>query len=102
MSWAERFRCGVGRRAFSPLSEGGSLEKLTSSSGSAASERTATVTARLKGSEGLSGLAIMTLFELDPRLRGDAGSSRDQHLSCAFRQFLAEAPLIEFRHAGAF
>src|ERR1044071_5820706 len=58
-SWAGRLRWGEGRRAFNPLSAGGSLEKLTSSSGSAASERTATLTARLKGSAGLSGLATL-------------------------------------------
>ena len=43
---------GAGRRAFRPLSAGGSEEKFTSSSGSPASERTAVATARLKGSEG--------------------------------------------------
>src|SRR5882672_11088729 len=59
MSLADRLRCGEGRRAFSPLSAGGSLEKATSSSGSAARERTATETARLKGSEGDSGFVGM-------------------------------------------
>jgi len=50
---------GEGRRAFMPLSEGGSAEKATSNSGSPAIERTAAETARLKGSEGFSGLVAI-------------------------------------------
>jgi len=64
------------------LSAGGSLEKATSSSGSAASERTATETARLKGSEGDSGLATYNPFSKPPL--------RDEHLGRALGQFLAK------------
>src|SRR5258708_11286493 len=71
MSCGDRMRCGEGRRALRPLSEAGSEEKLTSSSGSAASDRTATDTARLKGSLGDSG--FMPMFH--PALEGGGSDS---------------------------
>ena len=66
-----RLRAGVGRRAFRPFSAGGSLEKLTSSSGSPASERTATATARLKVRRGFPACSTGTspMFQPDPRLQ---------------------------------
>src|SRR5665213_3518297 len=119
MSLADRLRWGEGRRALRPLRAGGSLEKATSSSGSAASDRTATDTARLNGSEGdsgfigrhnprmswpgLSGPSNFLKNKLDrPHKAGDDNYLCNKNLGGAFRQFLAKAALIEFRHAGAF
>src|SRR6476646_11687135 len=80
-----RLREGSGRRAFLPFSAGGSAEKVTSRSCSPAIARTAAPTARLNGSEGLSGF-----------MRAGA-PLRHQHLRRTLRKLFTEGALVEFR-----
>src|SRR6185312_15516146 len=69
-----RLREGRGSRAFLPFSAGGSAEKLTSRSCSPAIARTAAPTARLNGSEGLSG------FTLTSPLWGGRRAQQSEHV----------------------
>src|ERR1700753_1115589 len=71
ISFGGRLREGRGSFALLPFSEGGSAEKLTSSSGSPANARTAVPTARLNGSAGFSGCNKIHL-PLAGRSIGDA------------------------------
>src|SRR5262245_22312858 len=72
---------------------GASGEKVTSSSGSPAIERTATATARLKGSEGFSFFTCLEPSRL---------ALRHQYLGGGFGELFAEAALIEFGNRRPF
>src|ERR1700691_2634633 len=96
-------RGGSGSLTLLAASPGRSAANATSMSPLPAMARRQTPTARLNGSVGASlagflGLMLeLMVFSLSPRAgRGECSAQR--HVDCGFRQLLAEAALIEFRH----